>query len=239
MKVIYIKRKTVFITLIMIILIITLLISFYKRNVKETLSLPITNRIIVIDPGHGGVDPGTVSRNNVLESKINLEVSLKLKSLLEQSGAIVIMTRTDDSGLYTSQSTTLRQKKIEDLKNRRKIINESKCDMFISVHMNSFTNSKYYGAQTFFNKDSVEGEKLAIEIQNEFRERLDKKNLRTPISRDNIYVLKEIEMPAVLVEAGFLSNPLEEKLLIENKHQEKIAWSIFSGIINYIIEEEK
>lgn len=221
------------------ILLVLVLISFYKKKVQATFSLPITNKVIVIDPGHGGVDPGTVGKNNILESEINLEVSLKLKSLLEQSGALVIMTRNDDSGLYTDQSTTLREKKREDLKNRRNIIEESQCDIFISIHMNSFTNAKYYGAQTFYNKDSAEGEKLAAAIQDEFRERLDKDNLRTPTARDDIYILKEIEMPAVLVEAGFLSNPVEEKLLTEKKYQEKVAWSVFSGIINYIIEVEE
>lgn len=238
MKVVYVKRKTGYITIAVIFFLVSLLVFFYREKTSPALSLPVTNKIIVIDPGHGGVDPGTVSKNDVYESKINLELSLKLKALLEQSGAVVIMTRTDDSGLYTSESKTLREKKREDLKNRRKMIVDSQAEIFISIHMNSFTNSKYYGAQTFFGKNSVEGEKLADSIQNEFRERLDKDNLRTPTARDNIYVLNEIEIPAVLVEAGFLSNPLEEKLLQKENHQEKIAWAIFSGLLSYIEEEE-
>lgn len=238
LKVIYIKRKTVYSTIAIIFFLISLLVFFYREKISPTFSLPVTNKIIVIDPGHGGVDPGTVGKSGTLESKINLELSIKLKSLLEQSGAIVIMTRIDDKGLYTSKSNTLREKKIEDLKNRRKIIEDSEAEIFISIHMNSFTNSKYYGAQTFFNEGSIEGEKLANTIQTEFRERLDNDNLRTPTSRDNIYVLKEINIPAVLVEAGFLSNPLEEKLLKKERHQEKIAWSIFSGLIKYIEEEQ-
>lgn len=238
LKVIYIKRRTVYFTVAIIIVLVSLLVSFYRGKIATTFSLPVTNKIIVIDPGHGGVDPGTVGKNGTLESAINLELSLKLKSLLEQSGAIVIMTRTDDKGLYTSKSKTLREKKTEDLKNRRKIIEDSEAELFISIHMNSFTSSKYYGAQTFFNKGSIEGEKLANTIQNEFRERLDKDNLRTSTARDNIYVLKEINIPAVLVEAGFLSNPVEESLLKKEGHQEKLAWSIFSGLIKYIEDQD-
>lgn len=234
LKVIYIKRKTVYFNIAIIFLLVSLLVFFYRERISPTFSLPVTNKIIVIDPGHGGVDPGAVGKSGTLESKINLEISLKLKSLLEQSGAIVIMTRVDDSGLYTSKSNTLREKKTEDLKNRRNIIEDSEAEIFISIHMNSFTHSKYHGAQTFFNEGSVEGEKLANKVQNEFKEGLDKDNLRTPTARDNIYVLKEIDIPAILVEGGFLSNPLEEKLLEKEKHQEKIAWSIFSGLIKYI-----
>ncbi|OLS02108.1 N-acetylmuramoyl-L-alanine amidase CwlD [Tissierella creatinophila] len=238
LKVIYVKRKTVYSIITIIVLLISLLVFFYREKISPTFSLPVTDKIIVIDPGHGGVDPGTVGESGTLESKINLELSLKLKSLLEQSGAIVIMTRSDNKGLYTSKSNTLREKKIEDLKNRRKIVEDSEAEIFISIHMNSFTSSKYYGAQTFFNEGSIEGEKLANTIQVEFRERLDNDNLRTPTARDNIYVLKELNIPAVLVEAGFLSNPLEEKLLKNKKHQEKVAWSIFSGLIKYIEEKE-
>lgn len=215
-------------------ILISLFAFFYRERGFPTFSLAITNKIIVIDPGHGGVDPGAVGKGGVLESKVNLELSLKLKSLLEQSGAVVIMTREDDKGLYTKESNTLREKKREDLKNRRKILEDFEAELFISIHMNSFTNSRFYGAQTFFNKGSIEGEKLADKVQSEFRQNLDKNNLRTPVARDNIYILKETNIPAILVEAGFLSNLTEEKLLQKEKYQEKVAWSIFSGIIKYI-----
>lgn len=231
------KKRKIYLIIIVVFILISLFVFFYREKVSPTFSLSITNKIIVIDPGHGGVDPGAVGRNGTLESKINLELSLKLKSLLEQSGAVVIMTREDDRGLYTNESNTLREKKREDLKNRRKILKDFEAELFISIHMNSFTNSKFYGAQTFFNKGSVEGQKLADKVQNEFRQNLDKDNLRTPVARDNIYILKETNIPAILVEAGFLSNLTEEKLLQKERYQEKIAWSIFSGIIKYIEEE--
>lgn len=237
MKLIIIKKKYLLISAIFLIVILTLgLFIFKKSKIMPVTYLPIANKVIAIDAGHGGVDPGAVSKRGIKEDEINLEIALKLKRLIEQSGGIVVMTRSEDEGLYTSEAKTLRQMKREDLSKRKEIVNESNSEVFISIHLNSFIRSTYYGAQTFYKKGSEEGERLAIIIQNELKNILDKDNNRQPQDRDDIYILNEVNIPSVLVECGFLSNANEEQLLTNESYQEKIAWSIYVGIMNYFNE---
>lgn len=230
-----IKKRNIYIILVFIILISILLKYLHnKKNIKETSYLPISNRIIAIDPGHGGVDPGAVSKSGILEDELNLQIALRIKRLIEQSGGIVILTRETDTGLYTNQSNSLREKKTEDLINRNSLIENGDCELLISIHMNSFTSSKYYGAQTFYMEGSKESIKLAETVQKELKNILDKNNNREPTAIDNIYLLKHSTIPSVLVEVGFLSNPLEEQRLQTEEYQEKVAWSIYIGIIKYL-----
>lgn len=239
MKLIVIRKKYIIIFCI-ILLISTIVLYNLSKSVNSvpTSFLPISNKIIAIDPGHGGVDPGAVSKSGIHEDDINLKIALKLKRLIEQSGGIVFMTRTEDKGLYSSEAKTLRQMKKEDLIKRKDMVNESESDIFISIHLNSFTKPKYYGAQAFFQEGSVEGERLALIIQEELKNILDKENKRAPQHRDDIFLLKEVTVPSVLVECGFLSNEKEAKLLEEESYQEKIAWAIYVGIMNYFNELE-
>lgn len=237
MRVIVIRKRYLLIT---IVLLISALFAKYKNTKKESevvTFLPISNKIIGIDPGHGGVDPGAVGMSGIKEDKINLQIAKNLKRLIEQSGGIVILTRNTDDGLYSEDAKTLRQMKNEDLKKRKEIIHDSGCEIFISIHLNSFTRSNYYGAQTFYRKGSEEGERLAQIIQNELRNILDKDNKREPQERDDVYLLNEIELPSTLVECGFLSNKEEEMLLDTPIYQEKIAWAIYIGIMNYFTEK--
>lgn len=237
MKVIVI-RKEYFITFIIFILasIIFGYISMRESKAMPVTYLPISNKIIVIDPGHGGVDPGAVSKNGVKEDEINLKIALNLKRLIEQSGGIVIMTRETDKGLYTTKSKTLRQMKTEDLHNRKELVENSGADVFISIHLNSFIRPSYYGAQTFFKKGSKDSENFALIIQKELKNILDKDNNRQPQHRDDVFLLNEVTIPSVLVECGFLSNIKEEQLLIDETYQERIAWSIYIGVMNYFSE---
>lgn len=239
MKQIIFKKKYI-ITLIISIVIVLYLFKIYseEQDVVPTFS-PIANRIIAIDPGHGGVDPGAVSIRGTKEDEVNLDIALKLKRLVEQSGAIAIMTREEDVGLYSDEAESLRQMKREDLKARKELVEDSESEIFISIHLNSFINTRYYGAQTFYREESEEGQKLSIKIQEKLRDILDKDNKRQPQKRDNIYVLNEIDIPSVLVECGFLSNPNEDKLLRDENYQEKIAWAIYTGILDYFQEENK
>ncbi len=224
--------------LLLLFLLVCVFIFFKEYNKAEPIYLPITNKVIGIDPGHGGVDPGAVSKNGIKEDDINLKIALKLKRFIEHSGGVAIMTRDTDKGLYSSDTKTLRQMKIEDLKKRKEIIEESNCDLFITIHLNSFTRSKYYGAQTFYNEEVEESKKLAYIIQEELKNILDKENNRQPTHRDDVYLLKDAKMPSVLVEAGFLSNPEEEKMLDTTEYQEKIAWSIYAGIMKYFSQKD-
>lgn len=173
-----------------------------------------------------------------MEDDINLDIALRLKRLLEHNGAIVIITREEDTGLYTEKSQTIRQKKNEDLRNRRILTNDSEGDIFITIHLNSFPQAKYYGAQTFYKKGCEKSKMLALIIQEELRNTLDEGNKRVPQPRDSIYLLREVEMPAVLIECGFLSNPTEERLLNTSKYREKVAWGIYVGALRYFDECE-
>lgn len=237
MKIIYISTKLLYTMLLLFIFLLVCIIIFYREYHKvEEIYLPITNKIIGIDPGHGGVDPGAVSKNGLTEDEINLKIALKLKRFIEHSGGIAVLTRDQDVGLYTDKSSTLRQMKTEDLKNRKALIEAADCDIFLTIHLNSFTKSKYYGSQTFYS-DNVSGSKdLAYILQEELKNVLDKENMRIPSFRDDVYLITEMEIPSVLIEAGFLSNDDEEKLLNTSEYQEKIAWSIYVGIMKYFSE---
>jgi len=203
---------------------------------EETMKhMPVTNKVIILDAGHGGIDPGKLSNDKLIQEKdINLSITLKLRELLESSGAVVVLTREDDSSLYTEDgSKTIRQKYNENLKNRKKIIQESNANMFVSIHSNAFTESKYYGAQTFYPKGKEDSYQLSKIIQNELKRVVDNTNNREMKATDDIYVLKDNEIPSVLIECGFLSNDKEAKLLNDEAYQEKIAWAIYVGIQKY------
>ncbi|MCB5558944.1 N-acetylmuramoyl-L-alanine amidase CwlD [Anaerosalibacter bizertensis] len=236
MKVIYIRKKYLYI--ILAIFIGLIISKFVISSLVIPTYLPIGNKIIGIDPGHGGIDSGASGKSGVSESEINLAIGLKLKRIIEQSGGIVVITRNDNSGLYTEESKTIKEKKSEDLRNRKKIIDKNNCDIFLTIHLNSFPQSKYYGAQTFYKEGCEKSKKLAYIVQDELRNVLDENNKRIPQSKENIYLLREVEVPSILIECGFLSNPDEEKLLQNDKYQEKIAWAIYSGIIRYFNEIE-
>ncbi len=220
---------------------LTIACIFKIRNVsEETISyMPITNKTIVLDAGHGGIDPGASnSDKSILEKDINLAITLKLKQLIESSGGLVILTRDDDSSLYEEGSNkTIRQKYNENLRNRKKIVDESEADMFVSIHLNAFQESKYSGAQTFYPSGKEESKELATYIQDELKRVVDNSNDRVIKPRDNIYLLKETTMPSVLIECGFLSNEKEAKLLADDEYQEKISWAIYAGIQKYFGED--
>ena len=199
------------------------------------MSVPVTNRTIIVDAGHGGEDGGAVSSNGVSEAQINLSIALKLQNLLEQSGATVVLTRSDDNAIYDIDKTTLREKKNSDLKNRVKIGNTSSADIFVSIHLNKIEQSQYYGWQTFFKDGNEQGKKLATCIQENLNEAIQKENKRTPLKISNIYIIKNVEIPTTIVECGFLSNPEEEKQLQTDEYQNKLAWGIYNGIMDYFL----
>lgn len=186
--------------------------------------------------GHGGEDGGASSNNGTTEAQINLKIALKLQSLLEQSGCTVILTRSDDNAIYDMDKTTLRQKKVSDIKNRVKIGNESSADIFVSIHLNKIPQQQYYGWQTFYKQGNEKSQKLATDIQKNLNDAIQKENKRVPLKLDNVYIMKNVEIPTSIVECGFLSNPEEEKQLLEDEYQNKLAWGIYTGIISYFYE---
>lgn len=212
---------------------------FGSSNMYETIqtvSLPISGKTVVLDAGHGGEDKGAESANGTTESETNLKITLKVQKLLEQSGCRVILTRSDDNAIYDIGKETLRQKKISDIKNRVKIGNESSADIFVSIHLNKISQSQYYGWQTFYKKGNEQSKKLATCLQNSLNQSIQKENKREPLKIDNVYIIKNVEIPTSIVECGFLSNPEEEAQLLTDEYQDKLAWGIYTGIIEYFYE---
>lgn len=179
---------------------------------------------------------GAVSANGISEENINLKITLKVQSLLEQSGATVILTRSDENGVYDLDKATLKEKKVSDIRNRVKIGNESSADIFVSIHLNKIPQSQYWGWQTFFRENDEQSKKIATSIQKSLNETIQKENKRESLKIENVYIVENVTIPIGIVECGFLSNPEEEKLLQQEEYQDKIAWGIYTGIMSYFYE---
>ena len=170
------------------------------------------------------------------EAETNLKIALKLQNLLEQSGATVILTRSDENSIYDLDSKTLRQKKISDIHNRVKIGNESQADIFVSIHLNKIPEEQYWGWQCFYKNGDELSIKLAKTIQDNLNEAIQKENKRVPMKLDTVYIMKHVEIPISIIECGFLSNPEEEKQLLEDSYQDRLAWGVYNGIIDYFYQ---
>ena len=203
-----------------------------KEITTETVALPVTNRVIIIDAGHGTPDEGAESNNGVTEAEINLRIALKLQNLLEQSGAKVILTRSNETAIYDIDKKTLREKKVSDIHNRVKIGNESSADIFVSIHLNKIPQNQYWGWQCFYNQNE-KSKILAENLQNNLNEAIQKENKRIAMKLDTVYIMKNVEIPISIVECGFLSNEEEEKRLQEDDYQNRLAWGIYNGIMDY------
>ena len=204
----------------------------YKKDIT-TSSTPISNHIIILDAGHGLPDGGATGDNGSIESDINLNIVLKLQKILESSNCTVLLTRSDENGIYDTTADTIREKKISDMKNRVKIANTSNSELFISIHMNKLNEKNVSGWQTFYKNNDEISKKLAKNIQNNLNTYMGKKNTKEIKSISNIYLTENVEIPLVLVECGFLSNNEEKILLQNNAYQDKLVWSIYSGIMDY------
>ena len=199
----------------------------------ETTSTPASDKTIVIDAGHGSPDEGAESKTGTTEAQINLKIALKVQNLLEQTGSTVILTRSDENGIYNSNTSTIKQKKITDIKNRVKIGNESSADIFVSIHLNKIPQQQYYGWQCFFNSKNENSKILAEQLQENLNKSMQKENKRVALKLNSIYIMKNVEIPISIVECGFLSNPEEEKQLQEDEYQNRLAWGIYNGITEY------
>lgn len=230
------KKRMILIILSVFVSVLTFALVKDKKEIVPTVSLPVSGKTIVIDAGHGKPDEGAQSSNGTTEAETNLKIALKLQNLLEQSGTTVILTRSDENAIYDIDAKTLKQKKISDIHNRVKIGNESSADLFVSIHLNKIPQQQYDGWQTFYKAGSNEGKKLAESIQNNLNDAIQKENNRIAKTIDNIYIIKHVEIPITIVECGFLSNPTEEKKLLEDDYQNRLAWGIYNGIIDYFYD---
>lgn len=216
----------------LIILIILLSIIFLNKS-SETIatnSTPITSHVVVIDAGHGLPDEGAVGVYGTTEEAINLKIALKLQKLIEQSGGVVYLTRSDENGIYSSDATTLKEKKVSDIKNRVLIGNGEDVDAFISIHLNKYPSNIYSGWQTFYQEGNEESIRLAKNIQDSLNNTISTPNNRVPLVLKGIYIMDHVENATVTVECGFLSNEEEAKKLEQEDYQEKLAWGIYIGL---------
>ena len=204
-------------------------LSSTESNTEE-LSKRKDYPVLVLDAGHGGFDPGKVGVNGALEKDINLSIVKKLQKLLEDEGFLVYLTREKDSLLGPVTSTT---KKKDDMIARIEMIKELQPFFTISIHQNSFTDSSTNGPQVFYYKDSEESATMAQVIQDMLNTQLKPEKKRSPQANTNYYLLTRTPTPTVIVECGFLSNPTEADLLIQEEYQSRVANSIFLGIISY------
>ena len=172
------------------------------------------------------------------EAQTNLQITLKVQNLLEQSGATVILTRSDENAIYDLDKKTLREKKISDIHNRVKIGNESSADIFVSIHLNKIPQEQYWGWQCFFKPNDEKSILLAKKLQENLNNAIKKENKRVAMKLDKVYIMKHVDIPISIVECGFLSNKEEEALLLSEEYQDKLAWGIYNGIMDYFYENK-
>ena len=209
--------------------------AFSLRQCKEVkdafVPIRLREKQVILDAGHGGEDGGAVSLTGVPESGINLAITLKVDQLLGFYGLSPILLRETDVSLHDPEADTLRKKKVSDLHNRVAAIEATENALLLSIHQNTFSNSSYHGAQTFF-RAGDESKALATLLQDTLREGADPANRRTPAKiPDSIYLMKHITCPAVLVECGFLSNPTEEAKLRDSAYQTQLAICMTSALL--------
>ena len=229
------KRLSVII-LVVLFGIFTFLYRTEEQKIEEdkyVTALPVSSKVVVLDAGHGIPDEGAESSSGTTEAQINLKITLKVQQLLEQSGCTVILTRSDENGIYSLDADTLREKKISDIHNRVKIGNSSSADIFVSIHLNKIPEKQYYGWQCFYQSQSEQSQILAKTLQSSLNDAIQKENKRVAMKLDNVYIVKHVEIPLSIVECGFLSNEEEEKQLLDDSYQDRLAWGIYNGIVNY------
>lgn len=234
------RRKTRAFVSVFIVLLVVLscTVGFMTRGFTDELAIMANtipeDKIIIIDAGHGGEDPGAVGVGGILEKDINLQMALEIGKAFEEKGYIVVYTRTDDRLLYTEEQNIKGIRKISDLKNRCKVAERYPGSIFISIHMNSFGSSKYSGLQVYYSEENEESRGLADSIQNKVVSDIQKDNNRTIKPGKDMYILEHIGNPAVLIECGFLTNKAECEKLSEKEYQKELSFSIVCGIIEYI-----
>ena len=232
------KRKEMILSLLPVYAIVFLGITMCARVGNQTVatiaqSTQSSNRhTVIIDPGHGGVDGGATSCTGILESKINLDIALRLDDMMHLLGMDTLLIRKTDCSIHT-QGETIAQKKVSDLRERVRIINETDNAFLISIHQNTFPDGKYWGLQTFY--AATEGSKnFAEKLQNQYRENLMPENNRIIKQAKGIYLMEHIECSGILIECGFLSNPREEALLRSDAYQKNLCAVIAATCIQHL-----
>ncbi|MCM3273180.1 N-acetylmuramoyl-L-alanine amidase CwlD [Paenibacillus elgii] len=243
------KRVVVWLTMhsgikiVMSALLVALMLFMFTYELPSTKTwtywtMPLSGKIIALDAGHGGPDGGARSKDGLEEKDVNLAIALHLRDYLQQSGALVVMTREDDRDLASPGTKGYSKRKTEDLLKRADFVSKQKSNLFVSIHLNSIPSPRWSGAQTFFYPNHADNATLATLIQEEMKRNLKNTDRVAKQADKEIYLLKAMTIPSALVEVGFLSNPGEAQLLRDPTYQKKIATSIYQGILRYYSGEK-
>lgn len=240
LKILFYSRnsKKLFV-LIALTTVLAILLAIFPYNairlaISQSNDYTFESKTIVIDAGHGGIDPGALGINGSKEKDINLEIAVALKDILTVNGYKVVMTRESDISLHDENAKSIHQIKASDLKKRLKIIEENSGAIVVMIHQNHFPEEKYYGAQMFYGRLNEKSEVLAKSVMESFQENIQPNNTRSiKRSTKSVYVLHNAKSPTVMVECGFISNYKEAALLSDSEYQKKLAFTIFCGIEKY------
>lgn len=198
-------------------------------------NLPAADKpIIVLDAGHGGLDSGAVGKSGVLEKDVNLSIVKSLREMLELSGFEVVLTRDEDISIYDAGVEGIRNQKLSDMDNRLEIIQSYPDSIFLCIHQNNYTDPKYFGGQMFYNNNNPDNRTLAQIMQNRFANLQEGNDREIKLSGDELYLLKSNKNPSLMIECGFLSNPEEEQKLSTWEYQQQVAFTIYSGVLEFI-----
>ena len=221
-----IKKKAIIAVLCCLLILISFIVYF---TAMRPAFIPKPIHTIVIDAGHGGIDGGAVGKNTqATESELNLQYALALKNVCEQFGFRVVLTRKDMSGLYNPLAGN---KKRSEMEKRKEIIEKAKPDLVVSIHMNSFPSSEARGAQVYYKAGSQSGQNLAESVQESLFQGVE--NSKKYAKVGNFYILNCTEIPSILVECGFLSNPEEERLLQDKTYTQNFCYYMLCGILKF------
>lgn len=232
-------RKLIYAYLIPLIIIVlsALVVSGIVVGIPvQTDVTPMNQRpVIILDAGHGGIDGGASSKDGTVEKNINLDITLTLRDMLQMHGYEVVLTRDTDISIHDSDATTIKQIKVSDIHNRLKIMESYPNCIFVSIHQNFYTESKYNGAQFFYSPNHPSSKVLADSFRLAFTSQLQPENQREikPAGKE-IYLMWHAKVPAVLAECGFLSNPEEASLLTTQEYRNKLAFNLMNGIFSYL-----
>ena len=231
--------KTVkFIALMLVIALVCAIVLEIANNSKLTDDVDAqVGKVIIIDAGHGGEDPGAIGVNGSLEKDINLSIAMIMGEELKNRGYTVVYTRTEDKMLYLPEENIRGMRKISDLKNRCKITEQYEDCILVSIHMNSYGASKYSGLQVYYADANEESKLLANKIQGTVKREVQADNHRQIKNGNSLYLLENASGTAVLIECGFLSNEAECEKLSQKEYQKQLSFSIICGIIEYINEK--
>lgn len=239
MKKFFLKTRTICIALVLVMSYIVVYYAANKIDVTVPTSLPVNEDFyIVLDSGHGGLDGGCSSAEGVTEKGINLAIMLEVRDLCRLYGYNVEVTRDKDISIYDKGVEGIRNQKVSDMDNRLEIFNKHPNALCISIHQNKFTDPKYSGAQMFYSDTHPDNEKIAEIMKNKFVQNIQPDNKReTKLCGKELFLCYYCQNPTLMIECGFLSNPEEAAKLNSPDYQKQIAFTIFSGINEYLTAE--